>query len=233
MTIAAMAFALVNQDAEISGAQLVSKMIRRYYDAKTIGGTIKTDLDVSGATLGITTTLWIERPNKLYLRQVTTAGPSFLVTADGKEYSYERPSVGGQVSTSPGRLVEYQGSTDIGGVYTSAALSIAERSNPLDLAIARQDDLKMLRDQWVTLKDGGEKEVDGKPCRMVTGQWTSNPVYGVLGHYAMWITSEGDLIKMEIQGPNPELAGSKIVRTHTVDLKVGATPPEGQFTVAK
>jgi len=233
MTIATLAFAAALQDGQATPSQLVSKMIKRYYDAKTIGGTVRSELDVSGTKLTIDTTLWIERPGKLYLRQTTSAGPSFLVTADGKDFSYPKPGVGGQAGSGSGRLVEFQGSSDVGVVYSTAALSIAERSTPLDLAIARLDDLKMLRDQWVTVTDGGAKELSGVSCRMVTGKWTSNPVYGVLGYYAMWITSEGDLLKFEVQGPNPEVEGGKITRVYSVALKVGATPPEDQFKVVK
>ena len=233
MTIATLALAVTLQDPQETPPQLVSRMIRRYYDAKTIGGTIRSELDVSGAKLTIDTTLWLERPSKLYLRQTTSAGPSFLVTADGKDFSYGKPAVGGQEGEGTGRLVEFQGANDLGFVYSTASLSVAERSTPLDLAISRGPDLKMLRDQWVTVTDGGTKDIDGVQCRVVTGKWTSNPAYGVLGHYAMWISPEGDLMQFEIQGPDPSKDGGKVSRKYKVDLKVGATPPDGQFTVAR
>lgn len=231
MTVAFLALAIAGQEAAPSPAQLVSKMMSRYHGAKTLGGTIHTEIEIGDAKLTIDTVLWIERPSKLYLKQSTSPGMEFLVTADGREFSYDAPMRGiGDLSP---RLLEYQGANDVGAVYATASMSLGERSTPLDLAISRKDDLAMLRDQWVTVEDGGSKELGGKPCRMVTGKWTSNPVYGQLGHYAMWITPEGDLLRFEVRGPNPEVQGQTITRLHTVDISVGATPPDGQFKVVR
>jgi hypothetical protein len=232
MTLIALALSLQDSRPPDPSA-LVSKMIQRYHGAATIGGTVGTRLRWDDQELTIQTTLWLERPGKLYLKQVTSVGSTFLVTADGNEFSYDKP-LSGQVEDLQrgGRLLEAQAGKTLQDVYAIASLSIAERSTPLDLAIARIDDLRMLRNQWVSVEAGPDQRGGTETLLTVVGKWTSNPEYGTLGKFEMAITPEGDLRRFRVVGRTDDGKG-EIVREHVVDLKVGATPPQGQFTVAR
>jgi outer membrane lipoprotein-sorting protein len=229
---ALLALAPLSQEAGQSPQQVLSQMIKRYYDAQSLGGTFSTLVEWDKERLVIETELWYERPGKLFLRQTTNLGFSFLVTADGQEFSYDKPLSGiPEDLAAGGRLMEAQVGRTIADVYTISSLSIAERSTPLDLAIARIDDLRMLRNQWVTVEEGGTEEVDGVAHRKVVGKWTSNPEYGVLGTYALWVGPQGDLRRVLIQGKDDD--GKLVTRRHEVDLKVGAQAPEGKFKVVR
>lgn len=232
MTAILLAIALQEPPRE-SPSQLLTRMMARYHDAKTLGGTITTRVTWENNRLEVDTTLWFERPGKLYLKQATNLGPRYLVTADGQEFSYDKPLSGRLEDLEKGgRLLEAQGGRTLQEVYAIASLSIAERSTPLDLAIARLPDLRMLRDQWATVEDGGTADLEGEACRRIVGDWTSNPEYGVLGRYEMLVGPEADLRRFRVVGPNPEGKGA-VDRLHEVRLKVGAVPPEGQFKVVR
>lgn len=232
MTLFALALAM-QESAPPDPSALVSKMIQRYHDAATIGGTVGTLLKWDGQQLRIQTTLWLERPGKLYIKQDTSVGASFLVTADGAEFSYNKPLSGHIEDVQRGgRLLEAQAGKTLKEVYALVSLSIAERSMPLDMAVARIDDLRMLREQWVTVESGRDQKSGNETWHTVVGKWTSNPVFGVLGAYEMAITPEGDLRRFRVVGRTDD-GKSEVVREHEVDLKVGAKPPDGQFTVAR
>lgn len=225
-----------------TAVELVSKMIKRYSDAQTLSGNIKTTVTIGNQRIIVTSNVQIERPLKMHLFQkVEGQTDSFLVVSDGKKFSYPKPMGGPSSDRDPnGRLVEpiFEG-TKLGDVYRAIAGSVAERSAILDLLVSDTRDLMLLRDQWSTLSDGGKVDLSGTPCRIVKGDWRLNKISETSGEYSMWITEQGELKKYSVvQAQGAALLGKgdydgDVKREHAVDIEIGKTIDQNLFSKVK
>jgi hypothetical protein len=108
----AVSLAFVGGSPVIAGqgaaSQLVSKMLKYYYDANSLTGTITLTASDGQGQAQMTTYVQFEKPSKLFIRQVKGGNHpmQWLVTSDGKLFSYDAPesSLGSQPSTQIGTL---------------------------------------------------------------------------------------------------------------------------------
>lgn len=220
-------------------ASLVSKMFARYYEAKTVTGTVTMKQTLGSLAIECTTELQYERPGKLYVRQRMTGAQakSALVTADGKTFSYNTPDyLPGSENVK--RLIEKMdtafGKLDIGDVYSAAAKSLADQSVPLDVAIGRKDDLTFRKNQWATLVYGGKVALGGESVHKVVGRYRAFQAANPSGDFEMLLSEAGDLrrytLKSTLQADGRPLT---VQATWEVRLAVGGTPDPKLFTVVK
>lgn len=229
------AVATLTQTAPPKPSELVSKMLAYYHGAKTVSGEILFKQTAGGQSKEGKTTLQLERPNKLYIRQdlqVMDMPPTTVVVSDGKNFSYSMP-----LSKAPdgrGRLYERVKQPDrdftVGEIYLTAGGSIVDRSAPLNIVVGRQRDLEFHRQQWATLEYQNTEKIDGKTAHLITGRWKESPVDQVSsGWFQMAITTEGELLRyatrhnVQVQ----DFAPVEIITTWTVKLtKNGKVDPK-------
>lgn len=213
----------------------LSAMFARYYAAKTLVGTITLTQGVGSESGVVETMLQYERPAKIYVGQrlKTASGRTWLLTSDGKHFSYDKPDV---TDHRGGRLVEAmknkEGTLDIGGIYAAAAQSLGDRSVPLDVAIGRRQDLDFVRRQWATVNAGDEVDVDGVKYLKIFGSWREYGDAVVTGKYAILVSADGDLREYVVTEPivvNGQ--ETTVTSSWSVRLKVDATPDEKLFKV--
>lgn len=236
-----------------SAADLVGRMLRHYDGGSSLTGTIRMVQSVQNVSIGIETYVQWEKPSKLFIRQdrKNSEARSFFVTSDGTNFSYDLPEerigVPGErlieQVTQAGRQLTYR------EIYAVASRSLADRSAPLDIAIARTDDLKYIRNQWASLETLDREVPDG--IKAVGGSWRLYAGTPASGTYEMWIEeSTGSLkryIHRETFQPDATTLDGKfktkklnlnvgpitITTVWDVDLKVGGMPDSALFKVIK
>ncbi|MCW5935870.1 MAG: hypothetical protein KIT11_01000 [Fimbriimonadaceae bacterium] len=219
-----------------TASELISRMIAHYYEAKTISGTIDTTIQIGVEKATITSVLVLERPTRLFIGQTTSVAPKarFLLTSDGKEFSYNRPVQTSQdVVGSGARLIEpVTEETTLGDIYRAAGLSLAERSVPIDLAIADVRDLRLFKEQLVTL--GEPVEVPGTEPKQyrIEGDWRLTALEPVTAQYRITCNEKGDLLEYEL-AQGAEQAGAVVRRIWKVDFKVDEPVEKKAFTVVR
>lgn len=200
-------FALVSTPQDIKPADLVSKMLARYHDAKTLSGTVLMTQSAAGRKVYTETSIQYEKPAKLYIKQVLKASEprQWLVTSDGTNFSYDVPNDQRDNNwIKEARLVEMIGAgaaaPSLSEIYRAVTRSLGDRSAALDVAIGRLEDLKFLRGQWKTLDSGPQVEVEGEKLYSIQGLWRE---YGDAqihsGTYQMFLNAEGDLRRYEVR----------------------------------
>jgi hypothetical protein len=239
-------------------SQLVSKMLAYYTDAQSLTGTILYTATDGQGKVQLQTTLQFERPSKLYIRQSKPGGgQQWLVTSDGKYFSYDAPGhllgvrqgsglVTGVEGSRTTRLVEkvqqIDGVLDVGRIYAVAAYaSLGDRSVPLDVAIGRKEDLKHDVLMWMTVESGGKVQVNGVDANLVKGGWRP---YGDMkaangqppGLYEMIITDDGKLLRYQVEQWIAADRGTppfKLRETWDVDLTVNGKANSSLFKLVK
>jgi|GEM_PF-851230 len=239
-------------------AELVSKMLAYYAEAKSMTGTITLTATANGqGNAQLVTTLQYELPSKLYISQVN-GGPHlmrWLVTSDGKSFSYDRPD---NLPLAPRqRLVEpvYQAiptelnkdGTYVHRNYTVKEIyavvardSLGDRSVPLDIAIGRRDNLAHDDLTWMTVESGGKTTLNGVQANIVNGKWRefgneATDLNHAPGNYQMVITDEGRLLQYTISYLVGDLKGVQAMLRETwdVDLTVNGKPDERLFQLVR
>lgn len=233
-------------------AALVGKMLARYDGAKTLTGTIRFTQTANNVSIVIDTAIQYEKPSKLFIRQERRSSEPriFLVTSDGQHFSYDLPE--DRVAAQGERLIEpvkqLGRDLDIRQIYAAASRSLGDRSAPLDIAIARTEDLRFIRNQWATVDFAPSQPDTG--LRVVTGNWRLNATAPASGQYEMWITEEGELKRYqqsEIIQPETTVLDEKfrprplglnagpiqIVSIWDVNLQVDGKPDNALFKVVR
>ena len=163
-------------------------------------GSIRMTQAAMGMKITIDTNLQFETPSKLYLNQVKSEpNPRrWLVTSDGKHFSYnlpnsQRDSVLHENNPNE-RLVEaVSGGTvqqSVQDIYKATANSIGDRSPVLDVAISSIEDLRFLKNQWATISYGGREKIGEEDCYVIKGKWREYGDAQPSGEYAMFVTDE-------------------------------------------
>ncbi len=188
------------------GAELISKMFAYYNDAKTFAGTIQMTQAMMGQTTAYDTIVQFELPSKLFIKQVQkVTGRVYLVTSDGKQFSYDVPRALEEsgISKPRERLLEnvVQGSLthQVRDIYRVAVAGLPDRSMPLDVAIGQLGDLKFIRDQWATVKYDGTVDWNGEKAHSISGAWREYGEADVSSTYNLLLTSEGELLRYSIK----------------------------------
>ena len=235
------AIALAHQDALPEATKVISKMIARYHDAKRIKGECDTTVTIGEKVVNIKSTIQIERPTKLYLRQDVPDQGSYVLTSDGLQFSYQKPLSTPRTDRNPGaRLVEdiFKGMR-LGEIYHAASESLAERSTPLDLLVSDLPDLQMMRDQWQSMNLTGQVDMNGEQVYRIVGKWRLNKVSPPSANFGIFITADGDLRKYvidQLPGLVPLARGEtevRITRETTINVSIDAEIEPKLFTVLR
>lgn len=231
MLVSLLAITVIAQ--EPSPAKLLSEMFAKYASAKTVSGTITLTQGTERETGQIVTELAYERPAKLFIRQVraTQSRRVWLVTSDGKYFSYGKPD-----PTVGGRLVEpvsnEKRTLDLGGIYAAASASLGDRSAPLDIAISRREDLAAVRAQLATLDYVGTKDLGGETVHVIEGKWREYGEAPATGKFTICIGPNSDLRVYAVTEPM-SIGGAvlNVLSRWDVNLKVGADIGANVFKV--
>jgi outer membrane lipoprotein-sorting protein len=253
MLTAIAALALMGQEPaanQVNPAELVSKMLAYYHDARTLTGSIVMTQKVGNEGGTIKTFLQFEHPNHLYIYQRKSTGDlrAWTVLSNGKLFAYNSP---GLTWETPGkRLVEAQvverpvetkvlanGDTvvtkrekvqlSLRDVYAAAAAGLGDRSTPLDIAISRRADLEYLRAQWKTVEYKGTTAYEGKDVHVVMGVWRPYGTADPEGQFRMLLTTEGELkhfARSQTVRPQGAPQALEVVTTWDVSLVKNGKP---------
>jgi len=189
--------------ADITSKEVVSKMLAKYYNAKTVVGTIQMRQSVLGHTLIVDTSLQLSKPDKLYIYQKNGGAgvkPRMgYVVCDGTYFEYSAPKSASVVETTGVKIVEerFQKGKDLQlyEILGIGSKSLIDRGTPIDLAVAGAVDIRYANDQWANLDPLKEIAVDGNTAYHVTGDLRAFRDAPVTGKYEMVISREWDLLK--------------------------------------
>jgi hypothetical protein len=233
------------QGQQPSAAELVGKTFAHYNSAQSATGKIRMTQTMMNHSVVIDTELQFERPSKLYIKQVQSSkagSKTWLVTSDGKNFSYDPPAV--VITRTTTRLmeaIEQNGRTlDYRDVYRAAVDSLGDRSAPLDVVIGRREDLDFFRNQLATVKYAGKERVGDTDVHVVTGDWREYGRAPVSGTYQMLITDAGELKRYARKetlavnvGGGQSLPPQDVLTIWDVDVKVNGKPDAALFKVIR
>lgn len=219
-----------------SAASILTKMFARYGDAKTLKGTIVLTQSIGNQGGQLKTDIQFEYPSKLYLRQEKefVKKETWLVTSDGKHFSYAAPygPGKGQRLIEPIRLAT--GTTlTVRDIYAAVTASIGDRSAPLDLAISRKEDLNYLRGQWASLTLDGAKDLNGEEVYAISGNWREYQTAPVSGRFQIFVSKEGDLKRYAIEESVKLDNSYRVVSVWEVNLKINGEVDDKLFKLVK
>lgn len=232
---------LAGAQAAPTPAQLISDVFAKYHAAQKISGQIVLTQSIGQQSGALVTTLQLERPGKLYIRQVRqTANPvQWLVTCDGNTFSYDEPL---PAELRKQRLVENLRVWDakakkfnpltLKDAYAAAVKSLGDRSAPLDIAIARVEDLRAMRLQWSKLKYEGLVDRGDQKAHLVTGDWHEYGDAPATGTFRMVISEGRELLQYAVAEP-VSVSGvvQTVVSTWNVNLKLDGEVDQSLFKV--
>jgi hypothetical protein len=258
----ALSLALLNpaapaQESASAPAKLVSKMLRYYFEAQSLTGTIMYTATDGTGQVQVQTVLQFEKPSRIYLRQ-NKGGKTpqqWLLVSDGKHFAYDPPAqLQNDLTGSAPRLVEpvwqvvdkgptgqIMGNYSVRQIYAVEAPGLADRSIPLDVAIGRPEDLQHDNLQWMTVTADGQDSINGAPVTKITGKWREygNQVTDVNyapGQYWMYIANDGKLIRYVVERSiprdpqHPSFTDTyKLRETWDVDLALNGKPDPNLF----
>lgn len=179
-----------------TGPALISKMLQRYFAAKTNRAQIEMVQTAATAKVTIRTDFALKVPGKLLIQQRQAGGEAkeWLSIANGIRMGYNKP-VG--IFGRP-RLLENQstptGRLDHRDVFAIVAETLGDNSPVLAIFVARADYLRNLRAQWgsnwsvtpIATNSDGE-------AYAVRGTYRPRPGAPDAGQLTMIITSGGEL----------------------------------------
>jgi hypothetical protein len=235
LTLAALAIVLAPQTA----GEVVSNLLTRYNAAVSVVGNIKFVQSYKGVSVTTDTALQYEKPSKLYAKQVRPGEDPWLVTSDGQLFSYSAPLLGGFQKGK--RLIERVDQLGklltVREIYGASLARILDRSAPMEIAIGRLEDLRLIRNQWASMQLG---EPDPKGNKVVTGKWREDGGSTPSGTYEMLVSPEGDLLRYTIKemrgfrGPDgKQIPPDLLVSDWQVTLKIDAPVDPALFSVVR
>lgn len=168
---AALVLAPQAQPAPTAG-QVISKMMAKYYGAKSLSANIEGTYEFAGSQVKVNTQLHYKRPGQIVLTQqkIGTTQATYRAVSDGKLLVYPNP-----IADSPPTLKESAVRADgsvvpIGEVLSIARAAMAETNPALELLVAFTPDLQQLRLTWNDLKMPAEMaEVRGSKVYYISG----------------------------------------------------------------
>ncbi|MBS1721651.1 MAG: hypothetical protein JSS66_01455 [Armatimonadetes bacterium] len=229
----------LHQDSPPTAGTVISKMIARYHDAKTLSGDCNTTLKVGARQINIAAKFQVERPKKIYLRQIVDGvAMPYIVTSDGKEFSYNKPIGLEDHRGDKLRLTEPVGDKSLGDIYRDVSESVVERSPILDLVVSDMRDLQLFRDQLTSMKLMGEIDLNGQKVYKIVGRWRLNSKSETNADFGIYITADGDLKRYALSqeaelGDGPVKEKVTVSRLYDVDIKVNSDLDQKLFAVLK
>jgi hypothetical protein len=226
---------------QVNPGMIISQMIKKYNEATTLVGTILLKVEIAGQSTAVRTELQYEKPAKLYIKQSSGGRTSrtWYVTSDGKEFSYPtpyRPLLNDKQQQGSEPVSRPDGSRqDIRTIYSAAVEGLGDKSLPLDVAIGRQSDLVLLRDQLASAEYQGVRLVAGVEAHIISGKWRSNATAHTTGIYTMAISKTDDLLYYAISEYMMLDKGAQheLMTEWTVDFKVNVPVDQRLFKVVK
>ena len=228
-------------------AGIISKMFAYYNGTTSLSGTIHMTQSAAGHSVTLDTEIAFVAPSKLYIKQyLNGAEPkTWLVTSDGKVFSYDVPNTTRFAKSRPtARLMETVQPGPVAltyrDIYHATALSLGDRSVPLDLAIGSVEEMRAIRDQSATVVYGGHEDLNGVSVNVINGQWREYGRAPVSGTYQMMITDDGQLKRYSRketlaidEGNGARLDPQQVTTVWDVNLQVNAKPDESVFAVVR
>lgn len=220
-------------------AELISKMLARYAEAKSLTGKIEYSQTAGQTSVKGQTELQYLRPDKLYVQQVFNSWrgkETYRIVSDGKRFVYnlpERLREPGHYDELTERVQQQGRNLEVRDMYGIGASGLFDKSVPLDIAIGRIDDLKIFRAQLATVNYLGQEKIDGQEAFLIGGEWKQYAEAAVSGSYKMAITDGGDLlaysIKETVAQADAKLPPTDVVTSWKVMLTVNGNPDERLF----
>lgn len=221
-----------------SASDLISKMLAHYTSAQTVVGRIEMTQEAKGVVVTTDTELQFQRPNLIYLRQTehSSHGRTFLLTSDGKTFSYDRPP--SPYPLGPARYTEYTRTQykvlDLGEMYTATLESIVDPNHMLNIAIGRKGDLEKFAAQLSSFHIAGSQKIGDDLVYEIVGKYALTYNATPSADFDMYVTADGDFKKFAVRQvygvPNhPEMAPIPVTTTWVSTLQVGAKPDPSLF----
>ena len=228
---------------------LIGKMFARYAGGKTVAGRIRMVQTAMNVTIQVDTTIALERPDLIHIeqRQLDGTKPQATLISDGVRFVYTAQL--GTVKDTM-RMMESlhpnsKSALHIPEIYPCVFTSLADRSFPLDVAVGRTADLKILTQHLAAFTMSGKSNVLGRDVYDIRGDWReANST--TLGSFDLYITPDGDFVRLERRanfGVNPKWLkdhrlptnaypdGIPVVSTWDGDLKVGVPIDHAEFAI--
>ena len=229
---------------ETDAGAIVSKVFEKYWNARTLMGTIVQTSSDGGGALKITTKVTFERPGHILVQQdyVGKNGLPLSLVSDGKKFAYDPPWNMPGIKIKPKErlmepaLIERPGQQNkilaIGDMYHAAHVSLMP-STVLDLAIAYRDHLSDFVINVGTTKLEGVVSYQGKQAYRIVGVWQAyKGAVDVQARYELLVSTGFDLLRFQLTQPYLIQGKTVLVTTvETADLKIDVPIDRSIFVV--
>jgi hypothetical protein len=236
-----------------SAAALISEMMAKYAAAPTLTGTVQTIIQSGNSAVKVASFIQYDRAKRqLYVRQTKETGKreSAIIVSDGTRFLYSNPlevefrardpylietttrreatltSTGPKVSEVPMTL---------GEIYIAGSLGLVDRCVPIDLAVARLEDLQFFRSQLINFNNQGLQTFNGVEAYRISGQWKKfGEAQVAQGDYDLFVSPNRDLVGYRTIEQFALPGGVvKVISSWLCDFKIGGTPDPKLFTVRR
>lgn len=209
-----------------SPGKLLTEVFQRYADAKTMMGHIKLSQSARGVTIYVETDVAFSLPSLLRVRQVKGGSDprQWLMISDGANFTYDRAdsTFGSPRPTEP--VEQKAGRQEVKGMYGTGAVALADRSAPLDIAFARNVDLREVLSHWGNMAFGKRMKVRDIDVNVIEGDYMEVPGADPTGTFALAISDQGDILQYVVKNryavPSQPQEKIEVTSLWDVDLKV-------------
>lgn len=211
-----------------TAGKLMSLVFDHYARATSLSGHIHLTQAAKGVTLPIDTDIAFDMPSMLLVRQ-SKGGQNprrTTILSDGKKFYYDRPEGIYGRDRFEENVLQRAGQQDVRSMYGTAAQTLVDRSEVIDIAFGRNVDLNEVRAHWLTVKFGAKATVRGIEGNTIEGDYTDEPGQSATGTYSMVVTDAGDILryttKCRYSLPTTPPESVEVTSVWDVDLKVNA-----------
>ncbi len=226
-------------------ASILTKMFARYAVAISVSGTIRMTQTAQvtsrpeSAAVHTVTELQFNRPSQIYLHQTRDGSHAgvWLVTSDGKEFSYDPPL---DESREFGRrrhveyVTQHGQALTVGDILDAAAHSIADPNAILEAAAGSKARLRWMLGQWATIVYRGKVEINGQTVQAIRGQYRENAETPISGEFEAFVNESGDFVRYVLHENYSPQGRSEVVAVTTTwdsDLKLNAKTDASLYRV--
>ena len=222
---------------------VISKVFLKYYNARTLSGTIVQETTDGKGVVKITTKVNYERPNRVSIQQDYKGRNGLLLSlvSDGVKFAYDPPRTASVKPKPRERLIELvridRTGTNasfihgVGEMYHAAHVSLMP-STLLDLAVAHKEHLSDFKINVRTFVLQGVVDLGGQKAYYITGQW--QPYHGATptGTYEFWVSLGFDLLKFKLDEQYSDgRTAARATTTETANLRVDVPVDQSLFVV--
>jgi hypothetical protein len=171
--IAVLAFALfAGPDQAPAAPEIFSKMLTKYYEAKSVRGTVLFSQTAMGAKVDVATTLQKDQPNLFYIEQTRIPKSSdseavnyFMAASDGKKMVYTMPAAFLPATGPAGRRLYETAPPTAEAALNIFCTMLADRSLPIGLSLYNAYEVQLVTDRFSNLRiESADAELGGRPC---------------------------------------------------------------------